>query len=283
MKKQGYYTIGEMSKICDVSISTLRYYDQKEVLKPVYTDKKTNYRYYSQEQILQLQIIKELRYRDFSLPRIKEYLISNEFNSIVDMYEEKKKEVEDEIENLLKIKDRLDNQLMSFSKVISIERNIDVDEDTHLEIKEQPARTIASIRKKTPFGFTGVSMRFLELFNMANSKNVSIKFPYLTIFHDDYFSLLPFYVDYEVGATVDEELNQDYDFITTIPEGLYGTTIIRGSYEKNVHKYKALVKWLKENNYKITGPLIKSYLTTFAATKSVHNIVCELQLPIEKI
>ena len=45
MKK--YFSIGEMSKLYNISIETLRHYDRIGILKPEYINKKTGYRYYS--------------------------------------------------------------------------------------------------------------------------------------------------------------------------------------------------------------------------------------------
>ena len=44
-------SIGEFSKIANVHIKSLRYYDKLGVLKPIYVDPKTNYRYYSYQQL----------------------------------------------------------------------------------------------------------------------------------------------------------------------------------------------------------------------------------------
>ena len=40
-------SIGEFSKICKVTVKTLRYYDRIGLLKPVHVDDMTGYRYYS--------------------------------------------------------------------------------------------------------------------------------------------------------------------------------------------------------------------------------------------
>ena len=48
---EGYLTIGEISKLTGVPISTLRYYDSEGIILPLYKDKKNNYRYYSEIQI----------------------------------------------------------------------------------------------------------------------------------------------------------------------------------------------------------------------------------------
>ena len=43
--------IGEFAKVCNTKISVLRHYDKQNLLRPIYIDKFTGYRYYSQEQI----------------------------------------------------------------------------------------------------------------------------------------------------------------------------------------------------------------------------------------
>ena len=50
-------SIGEFSKICQVSVKTLHYYDRIGLLRPVRVDAFTGYRYYSQEQMEQMLYI----------------------------------------------------------------------------------------------------------------------------------------------------------------------------------------------------------------------------------
>ncbi|WP_198930893.1 MerR family transcriptional regulator [Sporomusa sphaeroides] len=58
------YAIGDMSKIHNVPIRTLRYYDKIGLFKPSFVDQGTGYRYYSTEQFEQLNIIKYLKSRE---------------------------------------------------------------------------------------------------------------------------------------------------------------------------------------------------------------------------
>ena len=44
------YKIGEFSKLTDVPVKTLRYYDEIDLFKPAETDFYSNYRYYKEEQ-----------------------------------------------------------------------------------------------------------------------------------------------------------------------------------------------------------------------------------------
>src|SRR3954467_1532916 len=62
--------IGEFSKMVQVSVPTLRYYDQVGLLKPVEVDRSTGYRYYSASQLPRLHRILALKGLGFSLEQI---------------------------------------------------------------------------------------------------------------------------------------------------------------------------------------------------------------------
>lgn len=52
-----YLSIGKVSKLKDVSIKSLRYYDRIGILKPAFVNTETNYRYYTEEQLYLLDAI----------------------------------------------------------------------------------------------------------------------------------------------------------------------------------------------------------------------------------
>ncbi len=52
-----YMSIGKESKLKNVSIKSLRYYDQIGILKPAFVNTETNYRYYTKEQLYLLDAI----------------------------------------------------------------------------------------------------------------------------------------------------------------------------------------------------------------------------------
>src|SRR5918998_5922704 len=62
--------IGEFSKLVQVPVATLRYYDQLGLLKPVEVDPMTGYRYYSAGQLPRLHRILALQGLGFSLEQI---------------------------------------------------------------------------------------------------------------------------------------------------------------------------------------------------------------------
>ncbi|HET8841442.1 MAG TPA: MerR family transcriptional regulator, partial [Ktedonobacteraceae bacterium] len=62
--------IGEFSKLVQISVPTLRYYDQVGLLKPIEVDRSSGYRYYSASQLPRLHRILALKGLGFSLEQI---------------------------------------------------------------------------------------------------------------------------------------------------------------------------------------------------------------------
>ena len=66
--------IGDFSRISQTPVSTLRYYDEVGLLKPVEVDHFTGYRYYTFDQLARLQRIQALKNLGFSLEEIARLL-----------------------------------------------------------------------------------------------------------------------------------------------------------------------------------------------------------------
>ena len=67
-------TIGQMSKVCGVSVKTLRHYDKIGLLKPQRIDEINGYRYYEDSQIGTMLLIGRLKRYGFSLTEIQALL-----------------------------------------------------------------------------------------------------------------------------------------------------------------------------------------------------------------
>ena len=69
-----YYTAGTLAELAGVSSRTIRYYDQKGVLRPTgYTD--GGYRLYDDTALLKMQQISMLKFAGFSLEEIQGMLM----------------------------------------------------------------------------------------------------------------------------------------------------------------------------------------------------------------
>lgn len=90
------YKIGEFSKLVNVPVKTLRYYDEINLFKPQEIDLFSGYRYYSEKQINNLEVILSLKEVGFSLEEIKK----NKNNYTEALMQKKKEELMLEQENL---------------------------------------------------------------------------------------------------------------------------------------------------------------------------------------
>ena len=69
--KEDLMLIGEIAEFFGVSRKAMRLYEKKGIIKPVKVDASNGYRYYSVEQVQQLNALLELKTLGFSLDEIK--------------------------------------------------------------------------------------------------------------------------------------------------------------------------------------------------------------------
>ena len=103
--------IGEIAAFFNVSVKAMRIYEKMGILKPVKIDEKTGYRYYSADQVKQLDALLELRKLGFSLSEIKKLLESgmtkDQYMEVLvhkkSMWQDKISEAQDKIDNISEI------------------------------------------------------------------------------------------------------------------------------------------------------------------------------------
>ena len=66
-----YLRIGDFSNIVGISVKTIRFYEEKGLIKPAYIDKYTGYRYYDEKSIEQILMILQYKNMGFTLEEIK--------------------------------------------------------------------------------------------------------------------------------------------------------------------------------------------------------------------
>lgn len=114
--KNMLYKIGEFSKLANIPIKTLRYYDEINLFKPKEIDLFSGYRYYSEEQLKDLKIILSLKEVGFSLEEIKKN--KNNYNDELMRHKKteliaKEKAIEEQIKKIDYLRSRIkDNKII---------------------------------------------------------------------------------------------------------------------------------------------------------------------------
>ena len=103
--KRKYYKTGELSKIYKLGRDSIKYYEKLGLLNP---KRDTNdYRMYTIKDVCNLNLIRELRSLDFSMSRIKEYLLNRNIENTKNMLNEEIELIEKRVEELNNHKESL--------------------------------------------------------------------------------------------------------------------------------------------------------------------------------
>ena len=246
-----YFTIGEVSKLFNLPIKTIRYYDEKGALKPAYINPSTNYRYYSREQFISIDIIKYCKLIGMSLEEIKELInsdssieimISN-MNKQSELLKKKIKELTDVKTYLDEIKNSVEEILEYDIDKVIIRRNkerknirfdLEYDEVEELELYLRKVILYLEERYNDVYPLLGV----IAPYNNVKNRN-EIKYSCVCDFADR-------------GIKDKENNNLNGKEIIT-PEGNYLTIFFDDNWE-NINKYYyKMIDYIEKNNIEVEG------------------------------
>ena len=92
-----YFSVGEAAKAVHTTSETLRHYDRIGLVKPSRKDEWTNYRYYTEQDIVRLNTVRALQLMDLSLKEIKKVLEYDDLEKIVDFLAQAEKKADEKI------------------------------------------------------------------------------------------------------------------------------------------------------------------------------------------
>ena len=96
-KMRNYFSIGEAAKAVRTTSETLRHYDRIGLVKPSKKDEWTNYRYYTEQDIVRLNTVRALQLMDLPLKEIKKVLEYDDLEKIVDFLAQAEKRADEKI------------------------------------------------------------------------------------------------------------------------------------------------------------------------------------------
>ena len=122
MSRKTKLKIGEFSKMMQVTVKTLRYYEQKGLLVPYEVDEWTGYRYYSITQMQRLNTIRGLQRQGFTLEEIKELLEDGAQTPSIEQLTQKIEETERQLQLLTERRSQLLKWMDSHKKIKTMEK-----------------------------------------------------------------------------------------------------------------------------------------------------------------
>ena len=271
-------SIGEFSKICQVSTKTLRYYAEIGLILPNEINYENGYRYYSIEQLETMLFIKRLKVYNFSLEEIKIILQSEEFKdeklylSLI----EKRKEIDKQVHELNMILEELNNDILNLKQgksIMSYMENFDV------KLVEIPNMNILYIRKMVqqyefPLEYASC---FGELLKHIEDNKLTMTSPPMVLFHSDEYS--PFGLDTEFAIPIKECVKGTRDF----NPGLCLKTVLKGSYSDLSSVYAKQLEYAEKEGYIAKDALFEVYVNDPTQVESENNLITEIYYPVKKI
>ena len=106
MKK--YFSVGEAAKAVHTTSEALRHYDRIGLVKPSKKDEWTNYRYYTEQDIVRLNTVRALQLMDLSLKEIKKVLEYDNLEKIIDFLVQAEKKADEKIAALQYSKSKIE-------------------------------------------------------------------------------------------------------------------------------------------------------------------------------
>lgn len=111
MDRKNLFTIGEVSKLFHISVSSLRHYEHIGLLTPEYISSDSGYRYYGTEQFEVLNTIRYLRALDMPLAEIEDFLKNKDISRIEEKLLQQKHAVLKKQQELQRIEQKINHRL----------------------------------------------------------------------------------------------------------------------------------------------------------------------------
>lgn len=274
------FKIGEFSKLCQVSVRMLRYYDAMGLLTPAETDRYTGYRLYSLEQIPILQRIILLRDLDFSIAEMPRILEAWNDQEVKEKLKHKRYELERELV-------RQQNRLGKLEQALQ-----DIEQGTlefhyAVSLKTVPSKLVVSLRKIVPSYFSEEELwkelgRYMHRHGIKPTTEDSNN--NLTIYHD--LEHKDSDVDIEVAAGIPYPcLTDETGFTCREIEAVENMACIMvyGPFENINGAYIDFARWLDNHSqFKMSGLSRQICHKDPWNENDPEKYLTELQVPVER-
>ena len=275
------FKIGEFSKLVQVPVATLRYYDQVGLLKPVEVDRFTGYRYYSAGLLPRLHRILALKGLGFSLEQIA--LVLDEGLT------------PEQMRGMLRLRHaQISRQLRAAqSQLLDVEVRLQqIEREGTLSaydviLKHVAPQLVASVRAILPV-HRAVGALFTEVYEALGphvgealgptpgESGQTLVLWYDTEFKDrDVDGAAAFFLRCPAPASGRMHVHE-------LPAATMAATVHHGSYDTIGDAHEAVLTWIEANGYRIAGPDREVYLhNTTPIRHDDPSYVTEIQYPVE--
>ena len=246
------YRIGEFSKITNLTVKALRYYDEQGMLIPS-ARSESDYRLYDVSDYEKAQLIVLLKEFGFSISEMKDMLTTCESREDISFYLlEKKNFIKDKIRKEKMLIKEIEKNLLQKEKedyVLNLAHRRNMYE---IVIKEIPSMTVASIRFKGKYSDVGKHIG--KIYRVVKDKACGAP---LNLYYDKEYQEE---ADIELCVPVKGTMpGSDGVNVRVLPAMRAITTLHLGDYQRLNEAYKVILDYAKENGYELLTPSREVY------------------------
>ncbi|MGF7047839.1 DNA-binding transcriptional MerR regulator/effector-binding domain-containing protein [Paenibacillus sp. DS2015] len=271
-------SIGEFSKICEVSSKTLRYYDEIGLITPDEINPENGYRYYSIRQLKKMLSINRLKSYDFSLEEIKTLLELEEDQSdemLCSALHRKRRQLQEKVNTFEYTLKEMSHDILNLEKGIPMMSYLDNIEVQLVETQPMNILYIHQMMSSDDY-VAGYGQYFSRLFDKIAIEKLTLLGTPMTIYHSPEYN--PAGNDTEFAIPIEEIVKGTRDF----PGGLCAKSVLKGSYPELTSVYAKLREWIENEGYELVKPPYEVYVTTPNQTTGPEDMVTEVYFPIKK-
>ena len=264
------YKIGMFAQMNHITIKTLRFYEEQGLLLPAYVDGENGYRYYTMNQMADIQRITALKQAGFTLDDIK---LINQGADTAYLLSSKKAALLKKIAELTSQIAVIDGYLSGPAGTL----------DAPVLIRTIPAVTVASMKKRID--------SYDELFSLMPEMGAEMErlgcrcaLPEYCFTH----YLEPGFRDEHILIETCEavtEKKEDSALVKfrELPEITAACIFHKGSYSNFSESYAAILRFIEENGYKICGNIRENYIDGIWNKDREEDWLSEIQIPVRMV
>lgn len=286
MKLQERYSIGEVEKICNIPIKTLRYYDSIKLVIPSFRDADSNYRYYSKEQMVTICIVRKLRMLGFGLKEIHNIINDNKAHILEESVDSKLVEISGEIKKLQQKYTEgctFSQRLKKGVDFLSLYSKDEV-ETKGITIEEIPPSYLFYTKKVMKnYSNKDVSLeRWVELINLSNKINIENKGSILVTYYSNPLEQFLYKdIEIEFGMYLDAPIESCN--CKKFGGFMAATTVHVGDYSNIINTHIKMIQYINKNGYNIKGNISEEFIISPFDVNNPNEHVTKIIIPIEKV
>ena len=264
------FSIGEFSLATGLTIKTLRFYHEQELLVPRHIDPQSGYRYYAPSQVDSARAIAFLRGLGFPLAEIKSLLEEGHRDErVVELMRQRQAVLRSRIAD--------DRRTLRLLDQFISERQVQTMSEAQFEVHEKmlDAILIAGIRVKGRYSDCGKAFGQIGKAFGRYIRGTPFLLHYDTEYKEDD-------ADFEACMPVRQGKQLDGVSLRELPGARCVSLLHKGPYDELGRSYAKLLKYVKERGYSIEMPTREVYIKGpgMIFKGNPRNYLTEIQLPL---